>query len=66
MIGLYSALIGVLMDWLGRWVVSDFRRILFEVTEFIFDVLIALIISYLCCSLLFTCPAPTLPCYLFC
>lgn len=30
-------------------------------TEFIFDVLIALIISYLCCSLLFTCPVPTLP-----
>jgi hypothetical protein len=31
------------------------------VTEFIFDVLIALIISYPCCSLLFICSVPTLP-----
>lgn len=33
----------------------------FEAIEFVFDVLIALIISYPCCSLLFTCPVPTLP-----
>ena len=58
-----EGLMGVLMDGI-EWHIfsdSDFQRITFEAIEAVFDVLIALIISYPCCSLLFTCPVPTLP-----
>ena len=56
-----EGLMSVLMDGIEWWISSDFWR-----DWSCFDVLIALIISYLWCSLLFICPASTLPCYLFC
>ena len=54
--GLDDGLMGVLMDWLEWWISSDFWR-----DWSCFDVLIALIISYLWCSLLFICSVTTLP-----
>ena len=61
MTGLYSALIGVLMDGIEWWVTSVFWRILFEAIEGILMCWLPLTASYPCCSLLFICSVSTLP-----